>query len=47
MYIDGDDVEVDGGPRVSLEFNEAFTDISPAQNGQNNRICPRLVEDIV
>jgi len=41
VYIDGDDVEVDGGPRVSLEFNEAFTDISPAQNGQNNRICPR------
>ncbi|XP_022079503.1 TNFAIP3-interacting protein 1-like [Acanthaster planci] len=41
VYIDGDDVEMDGGPRVSVEFNEAFSDANPTENDQNNRICPR------
>ncbi|XP_038061931.1 TNFAIP3-interacting protein 1-like isoform X2 [Patiria miniata] len=43
MFIDGnDDVEIDGDERVSVEFNQAFTDTTPAHNDEQNiRICPR------
>ena len=44
LYIDGNDVEIDGAPTVSLEFNEAFTDSNASQhNREDSRICPRSV----